>query len=290
MALKQLRLNAYAKINLTLDVLGDRPDGYHDIETVLHTVELHDTIILREDGEGITLRCIGSDVPAETQNIVHRTAHILKETFQIPRGIEIELTKRIPVAAGLGGGSSDAAVTLLGLAQMWKLRVNDRQLMELGSKIGSDVPFFLVGGAALAMGRGERVRMLRPLPTTWVVIARPTIPITSEWAYKAIDHGAIRKRPNTSGVLRALESEDPRSVGQLLCNVFEDVVVAHHPVVGSVRAQMASHQPLGVSLSGSGPAVFAMAANEAAARAIAAAVETMADVEVFVTRTFAEER
>lgn len=288
--MKQLRLNAYAKINLTLDVLGDRPDGYHDIETILHTVELHDTIILREDGEGITLRCASPDVPAETQNIVHRAAHLLKETFQIPRGIEIELTKRIPVAAGLGGGSSDAAVTLLGLAQMWKLRVDNRQLLELGSKIGSDVPFFLVGGAALAMGRGERVRMLRPLPTTWVVIARPTIQITSEWAYKAIDHGAARKRPNTSDVVRALGSEDARTVGQLLCNVFEDVVIAHHPVVGTLRDQMMSHQPLGVSLSGTGPAIFAMVANEAAAREVADAVGRMAGVEIFLTRTFAEER
>ncbi len=288
--MKQLRLNAYAKINLTLDVLGDRPDGYHDIETVLHTVELHDSIILREDGEGIVLRCASEDVPPETQNIVHRTAHLLRETFQISRGIEIELTKRIPVAAGLGGGSSDAAVTLLGLAQMWKLRVDDRQLMELGSKIGSDVPFFLVGGAALAMGRGERVRMVRPLPTTWVVIARPTIQITSEWAYKALDHGAVRKRPNTSGLVRALEGEDARAVGHLLCNVFEDVVVAHHPVVGAIRDQMASHQPLGVSLSGTGPALFAMAANEADAGKIAASVQTMDGVEVVITRTFAEER
>jgi 4-diphosphocytidyl-2-C-methyl-D-erythritol kinase len=288
--MKQLRLNAYAKINLTLDVLGDRPDGYHDIETVLHTVELHDTIILRENGEGIVLRCLSPDVPPQTQNIVHRAAHLLKETFQIGRGIEIDLTKRIPVAAGLGGGSSDAAVTLLGLAQMWKLRMNNRQLMDLGSKIGSDVPFFLIGGAALAAGRGERVRMLPPLPTTWIVIARPTVHVTSEWAYKAIDHGAVRRRPNTPGVVRALETEDPHTVGQLLCNVFEDVVVAQHPVVGAIRDRLASFQPLGVSLSGTGPAVFAMAVNESAAKTIAAGVAEIPDVDVFVTRTFAEER
>jgi len=287
---KQLRLNAYAKINLTLDVLGDRPDGYHDIETVLHTVELHDTIVLREDGEGITLRCTSPAVPPDTRNLVHRTAHLVRETYAIPRGIEIELTKRIPVAAGLGGGSSDAAVTLLGLAQMWKLRVDDRQLMELGSKIGSDVPFFLIGGAALATGRGERVRMLPPLPTTWVVIARPTIEVATEWAYKALDHGAVRKRPDTSGLVRALESEDARAVGQLLCNVFEDVVIAHHPVVGAIRERMVAHGPLGTALSGTGPALFAMTANEAAARVMAAAIGQMADVEVFVTRTFAEER
>lgn len=288
--MKQLRLNAYAKINLTLDVLGDRPDGYHDIETVMHTVELHDSIILREDGEGIVLRCSSPDVPPETQNIVHRAAHLLRETFHIARGIEIELTKRIPVASGLGGGSSDAAVTLLGLAQMWKLRVDNRQLMELGSKIGSDVPFFLIGGAALAVGRGERVRMLPPLPTTWVVIAWPKVQVTSEWAYKALDHGSVRKRPNTAGVVRALEGEDARGVGQLLCNVFEEVVVEHHPVVARIRDRMASHRPLGLSLSGTGPSFFAMAANEAAAGEIGASVRDMEGVEVVVTRTFAEER
>jgi 4-diphosphocytidyl-2-C-methyl-D-erythritol kinase len=288
--LKQLRLNAYAKINLTLDVLGDRPDGYHDIETILHTVELHDSIILREDGEGITLRCVSPDVPPETQNIVHRAAHLLKESFQIPRGVEIELTKHIPVSAGLGGGSSDAAVTLLGLAQMWKLRLDEGQLLELGSKIGSDVPFFLVGGAAVARGRGDRVRMLRPLPTTWVVIARPTVQVTSEWAYKALDHGAVRRHPNTPQVIRALQSEDARTVGQLLCNVFEDVVIAHYPIVGTVRDQMLAQHPLGVSLSGTGPAMFAMAANEAEAKEIGAALGALSDVEVFVTRTFAEER
>jgi 4-diphosphocytidyl-2-C-methyl-D-erythritol kinase len=287
---KQLRLNAYAKVNLTLDVLGDRPDGYHDIETVMHTVELHDTIILREDGEGVAVHCASPDVPVAHQNIVHRTAHLVKETFQIPRGIEIELTKRIPVAAGLGGGSSDAAVTLLGLAQMWKLRVDDRQLADLAGKVGSDVPFFLIGGAALAAGRGERVRMLRPLPTTWVTIARPAIPISTEWAYKAIDHTAVRRRPDTAGVVRALEQEDARAVGRELCNVFEEVVAAHHPIVRTIRDRMAAHAPLGVSLSGTGPSVFALAANESAAREIAASVGEIEGVEVFITRTFAEER
>ena len=132
--------------------------------------------------------------------------------------------------------------------------------------------------------------MLRPLPTTWVVIARPTIQITSEWAYKALDHGAVRKRPNTQRVVQALEAEDPRIVGQLLCNVFEDVVVANHPIVGTLRERMAALRPLGVSLSGTGPAVYAMVANEAAAKEIGSALGALPDVEVFLTRTFSEER
>ncbi len=288
--MKELRLNAYAKINLTLDVLADRPDGYHDIETVLHTVELHDSIILREDGDGITVRCASPDIPADTQNIVYRAAQLLKETFQIPRGVEVELKKCIPIASGLGGGSSDAAVTLLGLAQMWKLRLAERQLMELASKIGSDVPFFLAGGAALAMGRGERIRMLPPLPTTWVVLARPAIEVSTEWAYKVLDHGAARRRPDAAAVVRALEAEDARAVGRLLCNVFEDVVATHHPVVGEIRGRMAALRPLGVSLSGTGPVLFALVTNEVAAREMSVALGSGPDLEVFVTRTFAEER
>ncbi len=288
--MKELRLNAYAKINLTLDVLGDRPDGYHDIEAVLHTVELHDSIILREDGPGVTITTSGPDVPTDTQNIVYRAAQLLKETFEIARGVEIDLTKCIPIASGLGGGSSDAAVTLLGLAQMWKLRLGERQLMELGSKIGSDVPFFLAGGAALAVGRGERIRALRPLPTTWVVLARPSIQISTEWAYKMLDHAALRRRPDTAAIVRALEAEESSTVGRLLCNVFEDVVVAHYPIVGEVRDRMAACDPIGVSLSGTGPVLFALVANEAAAREMSAALAVLPSIEAFVTRTFAEER
>ncbi len=288
--MKELHLNAYAKINLTLDVLGDRPDGYHDIETVLHTVELHDSITLRESDSGITIRCASPDVPADTQNIVYRAAQYLRETFRIPKGVEVELTKCIPIASGLGGGSSDAAVTLLGLAQMWKLRLSDGQLLDLAAHIGSDVPFFLVGGAALAVGRGERIRPLRPLPTTWVVLARPPIQISTEWAYRVLDHAAARRHPDTDAVVRAIEAEDARQVGRLVCNVFEDVVGSHYPEVAALRQRMLAHNPLGVSLSGTGPVVFALAANEAEARQLGAALSEHDSLEVFVTRTFSEER
>lgn len=288
--MKELHLNAYAKINLTLDVLADRDDGYHDIETVMHTVELHDSIVLRENESGITIRCASPDVPPDTQNIVYRTAQFLKETFKIPRGVEVELTKCIPIASGLGGGSSDAAVTLLGLAQMWKLRLSERQLGDLASKIGSDVPFFLAGGAALAMGRGERIRPLRPLPTTWVVLARPPVQVSTEWAYRILNHESFRRRPETGDVVRAIEAENAADVGRSLCNVFEDVVTAHYPAVAAIRDRMLTHHPLGVSLSGTGPVVFALAANEAAARAIAGDLSDGRDLDVIVTRTFAEER
>lgn len=288
--MKELRLNAYAKINLTLDVLGDRPDGYHDIETVLHTIELHDSLTIREDGDGITVRCASPEVPDDTRNVVYRAAQLLRDTFRVSRGVEVELTKSIPIASGLGGGSSDAAVTLLGLAQMWKLRLTDRQLLELASRVGSDVPFFLLGGAAQAAGRGERVRKLRPLPTTWVVLARPPVQVSTEWAYRVLDHEAVRRRPDTEAVVRALEAEDTAAVGRLLCNVFEEVVTAHYPVVGEIRRRMEASKPLGVSLSGTGPVMFALVANESAARTMSSDLATLPGVEVYVTRTFAEER
>jgi 4-diphosphocytidyl-2-C-methyl-D-erythritol kinase len=204
--------------------------------------------------------------------------------------VEVELSKCIPIAAGLGGGSSDAAVTLLGLAQMWKLRLDERQLMDLAGQIGADVPFFLAGGAALAMGRGERIRPLRPLPTTWVVLARPHLQISTEWAYGVLDHSAGRRRPDTHSVVRALHAENPAEVGRLLCNVFEDVIETHHPVVRALRERMASHGPLGVSMSGTGPVLFALAAKEAEARALGDALTADGTHEVFVTRTFAEQR
>ena len=288
--MKELHLNAYAKINLTLDVLGDRPDGYHDIETVMHTIELHDSITLREDGDGIAVRCASPDVPQDTQNIVHRAASLLKETFRVPRGVEVELTKCIPIASGLGGGSSDAAVTLLGLAQMWKLRLSERQLLDLAGQIGSDVPFFLAGGAALAMGRGERIRILRPLPTTWVVLARPALQVSTEWAYGVLDHDMPRRRPDTPAVIRALDAEDPAEVGRLLCNVFEDVVETHHPALRTLHEQMTADHPLGVSMSGTGPVLFALAAKETDARRLGERLTAETGCEVFVTRTFAEER
>ena len=288
--MKELHLNAYAKINLTLDVLGDRPDGYHDIETILHTVELHDSITLRENGDGIAVLCASPDIPQDTQNIVHRAASLLKETFRVPRGVEVELTKCIPIASGLGGGSSDAAVTLLGLAQMWKLRLGERQLMELAGQIGSDVPFFLAGGAALAMGRGERIRPLRPLPTTWVVLARPRLQVSTEWAYGVLNHDTPRRRPDTPAVMRAMDAEDPAQVGRLLCNVFEAVVETHHPAVRALRDRMAAHRPLGVSMSGTGPVLFALAAKESEARTLGDALAADSGDEVFVTRTFAEQR
>jgi 4-diphosphocytidyl-2-C-methyl-D-erythritol kinase len=287
-ALKELRLNAYAKVNLTLDVLGKRDDGYHDIETVLHTLELHDTVMLREADHGITVLCDHHAVPTDVQNIVFRTAQLLREAYGVDSDIQIEIQKRIPPASGLGGGSSDAAVTLLGLAQMWKLRLDNRDLLVLGSQIGSDVPFFLVGGAALARGRGERLQYLHTLPTTWVVLACPNVEVSTAWAYRELDLNGIGQRPDTQALIAALRSENVAGVAANLGNVFEPLVFYHYPEVAALKRRLAEAGALGASLTGTGPVVFGLFARESDARRAAEELAKDFEGDVIVTRTFAE--
>lgn len=288
---KELHLNAYAKVNLTLDVGAERADGFHDVESVMHTIALHDSITLREAGNGVELSVLdGADVPADHRNLVVRTAQMLREMFNVQRSVQIELTKRIPVGAGLGGGSSDAAVTLLGLVQLWKLRLEGPQVRSLAAKLGADVPFFLEGGGAVARGKGEKVTFLSPLPTTWVVLASPRAQVLTTWAYKQLQPAAITSRPDTPAMIAAVRREDVREVGRLLHNVFEPVITAVHPLIGDLKARILNGEAYGASMSGTGPTVFGLMANEAAARKVADDLRTLPEVNVHVTRTFAENR
>lgn len=288
--LKELHLNAYAKINLALNVLAPRDDGYHDVETVLHTIDLHDAVTLREREEGIEVRTDSPEVPQDARNLVVRAAQVLRDTFGVQRGVEIEIRKGIPVASGLGGGSSDAAITLMGLVQMWKIRLNGRGLLSLAASLGSDVPFFLEGGAALARGRGDRVSWLPPLPTTWVVLARPRVEVSTAWAYGHLDLPSLTTRPEPGAMVEAMRREDLPAVGRLLGNVFEGLLTRTHPAVGDLKRRILAGEAYGASLSGTGPTVFGLMANEAAARKTAEDLAALPDVEVLVSRTFAEER
>ncbi|MDR7522029.1 MAG: 4-(cytidine 5'-diphospho)-2-C-methyl-D-erythritol kinase [Armatimonadota bacterium] len=287
---KELRLNAYAKVNLGLNVLERREDGFHEVETILHTIALHDEITLREAGEGVRVVADTAEVPTGPDSPIYRAAALLREEHRITQPVEIEVRKRIPIAAGLGGGSADAAVTLMGLAQMWKLRLDGRELAALAGRIGSDVPFFLGGGAAVARGRGERVQPLPALPATWVVLARPRIPVSTEWAYRQIRPAEIVRRPDIPGLIEAITRRDVPAVGRLLGNVFEEVIAAHHPIVAEVKARILHGEAYGAAMTGTGPTVYGLMANEAAARRVAEDLTTMDNLDVIVTRTFAEER
>jgi 4-diphosphocytidyl-2-C-methyl-D-erythritol kinase len=287
---KELHLNAYAKVNLGLNVLQRRDDGFHEIETVLHTVALHDDIFLREQGDGIKVIADTDAIPTGPDSLVFRAAATLREEHGVKQPVEIEIRKKVPVAAGLGGGSADAAVTLMGLAHMWKLRLDGRDMATVAARLGSDVPFFLAGGAALARGRGERVQRLPALPATWVVLARPRFPVLTEWAYRQIAPAQVTQRPDITGLSEAVQRRDVPAVGRLLGNVFEDVVGAHHPVIAELKAHILRGEAYGAAMTGTGPTVFGLMANEAAARRVAESLGAAHDVDVYVTRTFAEER
>ncbi|MFN3285355.1 MAG: 4-(cytidine 5'-diphospho)-2-C-methyl-D-erythritol kinase [bacterium] len=232
--------------------------------------------------------CDHRRVPTDEQNLVFRTAQLLREVSGTDRGVEIEVRKRIPPASGLGGGSSDAAVTLLGLAQMWKLRLDHAQLLELASQVGSDVPFFLVGGAALATGRGERLRYLPTLPATWVVLACPDAEVSTAWAYANLDLARVLRRPDTQRLVEALRAEDVAAVARELCNVFEPLVSDRYPQVQELKRRLLEAGALGASMTGTGPAVFGLFPGEAEARRAWEALREIGDAEVVLTRTFAE--
>ncbi len=288
--MKELHLNAYAKVNLGLNVLRRRDDGFHEIETVLHTVALHDDIFLREQGDGIKVIADTDAIPTGPDSLVYRAAAMLREEHGVKQPVEIEIRKKVPVAAGLGGGSADAAVTLMGLAHMWKLRLDGRDMAAVAARLGSDVPFFLTGGAALARGRGERVQRLPALPATWVILARPRFPVLTEWAYRQIAPVDLMRRPDITALSEAVRRRDVPAVGRLLGNVFEVIVGAHHAVIAELKAHILRGEAYGAAMTGTGPTVFGLMANEAAARRVAESLGAAHDVDVYVTRTFAEER
>lgn len=288
--MKELHLNAYAKVNLGLSVLRRRDDGYHEVETVLHTIGLHDVITLRETGDGVRVFADSTEVPTGEDSLLYRAAAMLRAEHGVTRPVEIEVKKQIPIAAGLGGGSANAAVVLMGLAQMWKLRLDGRALHALAGRLGADVPFFLTGGAAVARGRGERIHPLPPLPSTWVVVARPPVSVLTEWAYQQIRPSEITHRPDITKLSDAVTRHDVPAVGRLLGNVFEDVIIPHHPIIAEVKAAILRGEAYGAVMSGTGPTVFGLMANEAAARRVADALGSLDSLDIFVTRTFAEER
>lgn len=274
---------AYAKINLSLEILGRRRDGYHDLLTILQTVDLYDTLSF-EPAADITLTC---NVPglAGEGNLVLRAAHLLQRATGCPGGAAIHLEKGIPPAAGLGGGSSDAATTLVALSRLWGLSMTQANLQNLAAALGSDVPFFLSGGTCLAEGRGEVLTPLPALPEHWVVLIRPPLEIPDK---TALMYANITRREYTGGsvtrhIARTLQQGRPLEPG-LIFNAFEWVAYRLFEVIDVVRQQVVEAGADHVRLCGAGPALYAIYATEAPARALAARLREE-ELEVYLTRT-----
>ncbi|MFS0577351.1 4-(cytidine 5'-diphospho)-2-C-methyl-D-erythritol kinase [Sporosarcina sp. 179-K 3D1 HS] len=253
---------APAKINLTLDVLYKRPDGFHEVEMVMTTVDLADRVWLRPSDDGrIVIKSSERFVPSDRKNLAYQAADLLRREYGIQDGVEITLEKSIPVAAGLAGGSSDAAATLRGLNRLWKLGATSEELARLGSKIGSDVSFCVYGGTALATGRGEVIENLPVPPRCWVILAKPAISVSTGDIYGNLDTSSII-HPDTKGMITALANNDYEKMCQSVGNVLEPVTMNLYPQVAGLKEHMIKFGADAVLMSGSGPTVFGLVKQE----------------------------
>ena len=252
---RALKVRCPAKINLGLWILGKRPDGYHEIDTVMQTVTLEDELVLEPAREGFHLEKRGLPIPGTEPNILERAW----EMVRAKGGVRARLTKRIPVAAGLGGGSSDAAGFLVGVNRLLALDLGEREIQDLASRLGSDVPFFLHGGTARATGRGEQVRHLCPAPPAWIVLATPPVAISTTWAYGRVKIPLTPQRSAGNVLAAAIASQDWRSISPHFHNDFEEAVFSEFEVVAGLRRALEASGVLGSLLSGSGSTVFGLA-------------------------------
>lgn len=284
--MKELTIPAYAKINLTLDVLGKRPDGYHDLSMVMQSVSLADQVIIREAGEeGFTLKTDLGFLPGADKNIAGVAARAFaRHTGADLSGLEIELQKHIPVCAGTAGGSSDGAAVLRGLNRWFSCGLSLRHLAEIGEEVGSDVPYCVLGCTALAEGRGEKLTCLPALPDCHIVLCKPGFSVSTPELFRRIDELKLRFHPDTAGVLAALEEGDLAGVSRRMFNVFEEALPAQRrAVVEEIKSTLLSRGALGACMSGTGPTVFGIFDNAESAQSVADELK-QSYAETFLTK------
>ncbi|AMB99545.1 4-diphosphocytidyl-2C-methyl-D-erythritol kinase [Aerococcus urinaehominis] len=248
---------APAKINLAQDILFKRPDGYHEIDMVMASVDLSDylTFKCRSDQE-IRVTTSQAFLPNDKRNHAYQAARLLQVNYQVAKGVDIGIKKRIPVAAGLGGGSTNAAAVLRALNRLWHLHLSQEELVKLASQLGSDVPYSLVGGVARVQGMGEIIKPLSKLPVSWVIIAKPPISVSTRKIFNQVDMQEFLKQPNASQVAAAIEAQDYQALMAATGNSLEQVTFARYPWLAELKAKMEKFGAQGVTMSGSGPSII----------------------------------
>jgi 4-diphosphocytidyl-2-C-methyl-D-erythritol kinase len=283
----RLLVKAPAKINLSLDVLHKRSDGYHEVKMVMTTIDLADRIELAPLPSN-TIKIVSHNrfVPDDHRNLAYQAAKLLKEMFGVQEGVAISITKTIPVAAGLAGGSSDAAATLRGLNKLWKLGLTLDELAEIGAKIGSDVSFCVYGGTALATGRGEKIEPIPAPPSCWVILAKPTIGVSTAEVYRNLNVNSIQ-HPDVDGMVQAIKNQDYGKICSLVGNVLEEVTMKMYPEVAHIKEQMKRFGADAVLMSGSGPTVFGLVQHDSRLQRIYNGLRGFCD-QVFAVRLLGE--
>ena len=280
----RLELKALGKINLGLDVLGRRENGYHDVRMVMQTVYLYDRIIMKKSKTpGIRLETNLYYLPVNENNLAYQAAQMLMDEFHI-EGVSIQLDKHIPVAAGMAGGSSNAAAVLFGMNRMFSLGLSQKELMERGVKLGADVPYCIMRGTVLAEGIGEILTPLSPMPKCYVLIAKPAISVSTKMVYEKLDSHEIEDHPDIDGILAGLKAGDLKKVAGSMGNVLERVTVDAYPVIDQIKKMMIKEGALNAMMSGSGPTVFGIFEEKATARKVADAIrDARLTKQVYVT-------
>ena len=283
-----MRLRAFAKINLGLDILGKRDDGYHDVRMIMQTIQMYDVLEIRKSEKpGISLTTNFPFVPCDERNLVYKAAKLLMDEFHIEEGISVKLDKFIPVSAGMAGGSTDAAAALVGVNRLFNLRLSEKELMERGVKIGADVPYCIMRGTALAEGIGEKLTWVPQMPQCWILIGKPGVNVSTKMAYESMRLDEVKEHPDIDGMLKALKNEDLYGVVSRMKNVFEPGIIARYPVIQKIKNLMEGHGALKALMSGSGPTVFGVFDDEEKLKEAAAALrESDLAKTVFATQIY----
>ena len=278
------QIKAYAKINLGLDVVRRLENGYHEVKMVMQTVGIYDELTLTRTEEGITVTTDKKELPIDDNNLIYKAAKIMMETYHIEGGIHLHLKKNIPIAAGMAGGSTDAAATFKGINRLYDLDCTLEELMKLGVKVGADVPYCVLGGTALAEGIGEKLTSLNPAPDCYVLVAKPPINVSTKYVYEHLDAEGIEEHPDIDGMVEAIWEESLQGILDRMGNVLENVTEKKYPVIAELKNKMKELGALNSLMSGSGPTVFGIFIDERIAReAFEALKKEKPECQVFLT-------
>lgn len=283
-----MRLRAMAKINLGLDIIGKREDGYHEVRMIMQTIRMYDVLEIRKKSSpGIFLSTNLPYIPCDERNLVYKAAKILIDEFHVEEGLSMKLTKSVPVAAGMAGGSSDAAAAFVGVNRLFHLGLSQEELMKRAVQVGADVPYCVMRGTALAEGIGEKLTRLPDLPGCYILIGKPGINVSTRTAYENLDLNEIRRRPDIDGMIRDINNKDLYSMTGKMENVFEPGIMAKYPVIREIRDLMEKQGALKAMMSGSGPTVFGIFDDAGKMQNAARALKKSGLAKtVFATRTY----
>ncbi len=284
--MESIKRKAYAKINLGLDVIRKREDGYHEVKMIMQSIGLYDELTFEKQPEGITLKIDRVDLPADGNNLIYRAAKLIKEEYKIAEGIRIRLKKRIPIAAGLAGGSTDAAAVFWGMNSLFELGMTTEKMCQLGVKIGADVPYCILGGTALAEGIGEKLTPLPDAPGAVVLLAKPDISVSTKEVYQNLQVEELKVHPDIDGMTKAIIRRDFNGVLERMDNVLENVTIKQYPMIDEIKNFMKEHGALRALMSGSGPTVFGIFEKQEEAAAAYLELKKLGIAKEFAVTTF----